>query len=114
MVALLVTCFIGILAGQGHVLTPTTLGVVATAALATAAVPLALITIGALATSFLFDGHDDGNPPAKVRLQSPFSLTSALKFGAIFLALQVGDCQKVAAMGDRTLCVLVRRGSYWR
>jgi uncharacterized membrane protein (DUF4010 family) len=67
------------------------LGIVATAALLAALLPIALI----LASSLVFAVRDLGretpsqSAPPKIPLRSPFSLQSALKFGLIFLVLQI-------------------------
>jgi uncharacterized membrane protein (DUF4010 family) len=67
------------------------LGIVATAALLAALLPIALI----LASSLVFAVRDLGrdtpaqSTPPNIPLRSPFSLQSALKFGLIFLVLQI-------------------------
>ena len=66
------------------------LGIVATAALLAALLPIALI----LLTSLLFALRDSGSGPKssaapRIAVRSPFSLGSALKFGLIFLVLQI-------------------------
>lgn len=77
------------------------LGIVATAALMAALLPIALI----LAASLLFAVRDFGRKPAKaaeapqIPLRSPFSLQSALKFGFIFLALQIVGTLAQNALG---------------
>lgn len=65
-------------------------GVVAASTLTTAAVPLGVMAAGATVTAFVFDGgRTTPGAITEVGLRSPFSLTSALKFGVVFLALQV-------------------------
>ncbi len=67
------------------------LGIVATTALLAAFLPIAMI----LATSLLLASRDLGRAapaaagPPTIPLRSPFSLPSALKFGLIFLVLQI-------------------------
>jgi len=79
------------------------LGIVATAALLAAFLPILLI----LVTSLLFAMRDLGEkpPPAtstppQIPVRSPFSLPSALKFGLIFLALQIVGTLAQDALGQ--------------
>jgi uncharacterized membrane protein (DUF4010 family) len=77
------------------------LGIVATAALFAALLPIGLILI----TSLLFAAHDPGRKappperPPEIPLASPFSLQSALKFGFIFLVLQILGTMAQNALG---------------
>jgi uncharacterized membrane protein (DUF4010 family) len=78
------------------------LGIVAPAALFAALLPIALILI----TSLLFATRGleakqvpEGTPP-RIPLTSPFSLQSALKFGLIFLLLQVVGTLAQDALGQ--------------
>lgn len=69
------------------------LGILSPPALAYAALPLGLMFAGALLLVFLPLGRSadrDGEPTA-LPLESPFSLSSALRYGAIFLLLEVGS-----------------------
>jgi uncharacterized membrane protein (DUF4010 family) len=89
------------------------LGLLSPPALVASAVPLALMLAGALAVAFTY-GRFGGSrprsspagpaigetpPPLVTGLQSPFSLTSTLKFGAIFLALQISGTLALRALG---------------
>ncbi|MCC7370077.1 MAG: MgtC/SapB family protein [Chloroflexi bacterium] len=66
------------------------LAMLAPAALASAVLPLGLMLVAALLLAWLapIDGHDKTGAPA-IELESPFSLRAALKFGLIFLTLEV-------------------------
>ncbi|MFL5420254.1 MAG: MgtC/SapB family protein [Myxococcales bacterium] len=78
------------------------LGIVATTALFAAFLPIALILVGSL----LLAARDLGRRPKpdssglQIPLQSPFSLQSALKFGLIFLVLQVVGKLAETALGQ--------------
>jgi uncharacterized membrane protein (DUF4010 family) len=78
------------------------LGIVATAALFAAFLPILLI----LVTSLLLATRDLGvkpkeeSVPPQIPLRSPFSLPSALKFGLIFLALQIVGTLAQDALGE--------------
>jgi uncharacterized membrane protein (DUF4010 family) len=78
------------------------LGIVATAALLAAFLPIALILVGSL----LLAARDLGRKPQadsaapQIPLRSPFSLQSALKFGLIFLVLQVVGTIAQNALGE--------------
>jgi len=77
------------------------LGIVATAALLAALLPIALI----LAVSLVLAVRDLGSKPTpgaaapQIPLRSPFSLQSALKFGLIFLVLQIVGTLAQTALG---------------
>jgi uncharacterized membrane protein (DUF4010 family) len=77
------------------------LGIVATAALLSALLPIALI----LTVSLVFAVRDLGRTapadavPPQIPLRSPFSLQSALKFGLIFLVLQIVGTLAQDALG---------------
>jgi uncharacterized membrane protein (DUF4010 family) len=79
------------------------LGIVATTALLAALLPILLI----LLTSLLFAARDFGEKsrelpslPPQIPVRSPFSLQSALKFGLIFLALQIVGTLAQDALGQ--------------
>jgi uncharacterized membrane protein (DUF4010 family) len=79
------------------------LGIVATAALFAALLPIALI----LASSLLLATRDLGTKasarpsvPPQIPVRSPFSLQSALKFGLIFLILQIVGTLAQDALGQ--------------
>ncbi|HEX4386918.1 MAG TPA: DUF4010 domain-containing protein [Myxococcales bacterium] len=79
------------------------LGIVATAALLAALLPILLI----LVTSLLLATRDLGRKskamesvPPQIPLRSPFSLQSALKFGLIFLVLQIVGTLAQDALGQ--------------
>jgi uncharacterized membrane protein (DUF4010 family) len=66
------------------------LALLAPATLVGAAVPLGLMLVGSgILARFGPLKHPSGGPPMSLALQSPFSLKSAIKFGLIFLALEV-------------------------
>jgi len=67
------------------------LGIVATAALLAALLPIALILVSSLLLAVRDPGRREApaGPPPEIPLRSPFSLQSALKFGLIFLILQI-------------------------
>ncbi|HEX6617692.1 MAG TPA: MgtC/SapB family protein [Gemmatimonadales bacterium] len=72
------------------------LGLLSLPALAAAALPLGCMLAGTLVAAFLRRGRLVGPPPregdgelAPPTMTSPFSLMAALKFGVVFLALQV-------------------------
>lgn len=77
------------------------LAMLAPAALATAALPLGLMLLAAVTLAWLApsDGHDKTGAPA-IELESPFSLRSALKFGVIFLTLEVGGAMAQTLLGQ--------------
>jgi len=85
------------------------LGLLAPRALLDAAAPLIVMLIGAAVAAFLYGKgapmrrhrptvEDPGHESPLPGMQSPFSLTSALRFGLIFLALQVAG-----TLAQRTL-----------
>jgi uncharacterized membrane protein (DUF4010 family) len=78
------------------------LGIVATAALLAAFLPIGMILLASLvlATKHLGRGAPGSSAPPPIPLRSPFSLHSALKFGVIFLALQVLGTAAQAALGQ--------------
>lgn len=64
--------------------------ILAIGVLATSALPLALMLVASLALSWQrASKSSSGSEKAAIRLTSPFSLQAALKFGLIFLLLQV-------------------------
>jgi uncharacterized membrane protein (DUF4010 family) len=67
------------------------LAILAPEALAAAAPALVLMFVASLGLAFVrgSGAHPESPEPSALPLQSPFSLRSALKFGLIFLALQV-------------------------
>ena len=65
------------------------LGILAPSALWSAAPTLALMLAGAAATTLFRTGRDDSGGGEIPKMSSPFSLTSALRFGVLFLALEV-------------------------
>jgi uncharacterized membrane protein (DUF4010 family) len=81
------------------------LGLLSLPALAAAAVPLGCMLVGTLAAASLRpswagppqDGDGALSPPA---MSSPFSLVSAVKFGAFFLALQVAGTLAERMLGQ--------------
>jgi uncharacterized membrane protein (DUF4010 family) len=91
------------------------LGLLSPPALIASAVPLALMLAGALAVAFTHGrlggtrpigapagpaiGETPSQPPVVSGLQSPFSLTATLRFGAIFLALQIAGTLALRALG---------------
>jgi uncharacterized membrane protein (DUF4010 family) len=90
------------------------LGMLAPRTLLDSAVPLTLMLGGTATVIFIRSGggfasrsvdgqvHRAGNPgsePGVPAMQSPFSLTAALKFGLIFLALQVAGTLALRAVG---------------
>src|SRR5882724_1213851 len=77
------------------------LGIVATAALLVAFLPIGMILLASLllATQDLGRKHPAGSVPPAIPLRSPFSLQSALKFGVIFLVLQICGTVAQAALG---------------
>jgi uncharacterized membrane protein (DUF4010 family) len=80
------------------------LGIVATAALLASLLPILLIVV----TSLLFATRDFGHKgepdvsavPPQIPVRSPFSLQSALKFGLIFLVLQIVGTLAQDALGQ--------------
>ncbi len=79
------------------------LGIVATAALLAALLPIALIIV----VSLLFATRDTSRGPLPanslppvIPLHSPFSLQSALKFGFVFLVLQIVGTLAQRALGQ--------------
>lgn len=99
------------------------LGLLAPEAFASASAPLALMLAGTVAAA-LWDrrrewpavGSDEGEaraPSAPERvpvMSSPFSLSSALKFGAIFLALQIAATLAERFLGEGGLYALSAAG----
>ena len=76
------------------------LGLLAPAALWSAAPTLALMLVGAAATT-LFRRHTADTTGAEIpKLSSPFSLTSALRFGVLFLILEVAGTLAQRALGQ--------------
>lgn len=93
------------------------LGLLAPAALASAIVPLALMVGGAIAAAILVRHEEsvkgDGDahatpppPPPPPVMVSPFSLASALRFGAIFLLLQAAATLAARLLGEGGLYAL--------
>lgn len=78
------------------------LGIVATAALLAALLPIALILISSLllATRNPASASPSEGPPPEIPLRSPFSLQSALKFGLVFLVLQILGTLAQNGLGD--------------
>lgn len=79
------------------------LGLLAPPALLAAAVPFGLMIAGALAVAFVRRRRDERAAVGALgvpEMGSPFSLTSALKYGLIFLALQVAGTLAQRALGD--------------
>jgi uncharacterized membrane protein (DUF4010 family) len=78
------------------------LGIVATAALLAAFLPIGLILAGSLllATRDLGRRSKPDSATLEIPLRSPFSLQSALKFGLIFLVLQVVGKLAQNALGE--------------
>ncbi len=69
--------------------------------LITAALPLALMLLVTVALAFLASPTDRSDKEAApLDLKSPFALGSALRFGLIFLALQVGGTLAQRLLGD--------------
>lgn len=95
------------------------LGLLAPAAFASAAVPLAFMLAGAVITALLnrrrsaaeaeAKSISDGKPLAPV-MASPFSLASALRFGAIFLVVQVAATLAERLLGEGGLYVVSAAG----
>ena len=77
------------------------LAILAPAALASASVPLGAMLASALLLAVLAptEGQDKVGAPA-IELESPFSLRSALKFGLIFLTLEVVGTVAQALLGQ--------------
>jgi uncharacterized membrane protein (DUF4010 family) len=86
------------------------LGLLAPHALLDSAVPLVLMLAGAVAIALLHGSgaplrlggrtiEDPGTEPPVPGMQSPFSLTATLKFGAIFVALQVAGTLAQRVLG---------------
>jgi uncharacterized membrane protein (DUF4010 family) len=65
------------------------LAILASGVLGSVVVPLGLMLLTSIGLSRLWPRADDGKITPSLRLQSPFSLRSAIKFGLIFLALQI-------------------------
>ncbi|HET9775201.1 MAG TPA: DUF4010 domain-containing protein [Gemmatimonadaceae bacterium] len=78
------------------------LGILAPLALLAAAIPLGLMFLGAAAAARLGRPNADaGDSDARLTtLQSPFSLTAALRFGFVFLALQVAGNLAQRTLGN--------------
>jgi uncharacterized membrane protein (DUF4010 family) len=95
------------------------LGLLAPAAFASAAVPLAFMLAGAVITALLdrqrsaaeaeSKSISDGKPLVPV-MASPFSLASALRFGAIFLVVQVAATLAERLLGEGGLYVVSAAG----
>jgi len=76
------------------------LGLLAPSALLSAAPALALMLLGAAATT-LFRGQSADTSGAEIpKMSSPFSLTSALRFGVIFLILEVAGTLAQRGLGQ--------------
>jgi uncharacterized membrane protein (DUF4010 family) len=77
------------------------LGILATSVLVTSAVPLCVMFVASLLLAWkVRDTQSAANDGPVVRLASPFSLQAALKFGVIFLVLQVLGTLAQRALGD--------------
>jgi uncharacterized membrane protein (DUF4010 family) len=83
------------------------LGLLSLPALAAAAVPLGCMLAGALAAAWLQPSRAGAGPPpdgdgalSPPAMSSPFSLVSAVKFGAFFLALQVAGTLAERLLGQ--------------
>jgi uncharacterized membrane protein (DUF4010 family) len=78
------------------------LAILAAGVLVNSALPLALMLLASLALAWKAGGKTppQGEEVPEVRLASPFSLQSALKFGLIFLLLQVAGTLAQRGLGD--------------
>ena len=76
------------------------LGLIAPSALLSAAPTLVLMLAGAAAATFVRRSRTGGSAGDITKMSSPFSLTAALKFGVIFLVLQVGGTLAQRAFGQ--------------
>src|SRR6266536_4863301 len=65
------------------------LAILANGVLGSAVLPLGLMLLASLGLSRLWSRAEDGKNTPTLQLESPFSLRSAIKFGLIFLALEV-------------------------
>jgi uncharacterized membrane protein (DUF4010 family) len=78
------------------------LGLLASSVLLASAVPMALMLLGSVAlalVSRMRTGADDPHAPP-LKLRSPFSLGSALRFGAIFLIMEVAGTVAQHLLGE--------------
>jgi uncharacterized membrane protein (DUF4010 family) len=76
------------------------LAILAIGVLADAALPLVLMLLASLALAWRPRASSPAEGAPAVRLESPFSLQSALKFGLIFLVLQVAGTLAQRAAGE--------------
>lgn len=76
------------------------LAILAITVLDDVALPLALMLLSSLALAFLPRTQSPAENAPVVRLTSPFSLQSALKFGLIFLLLQVAGTMAQRMLGE--------------
>jgi uncharacterized membrane protein (DUF4010 family) len=76
------------------------LGLLAAPALVAVALPLALLLACSVGLALFPRGGPGASDAPTVRLQSPFSLASALRFGAVFLVLQVVGALAQSALGE--------------
>jgi uncharacterized membrane protein (DUF4010 family) len=77
------------------------LAILAVGVLATSALPLALMLVASLALAWRSRaGSSADHTVPVVRLESPFSLQSALRFGLIFLVVQVAGILAQRALGE--------------
>jgi uncharacterized membrane protein (DUF4010 family) len=76
------------------------LGALASPALLAAAAPLALMLLTSAGLALLSPAAPAADGAPHIRLASPFSLVSALKFGLLFLLLQEGGALAQAALGN--------------
>jgi uncharacterized membrane protein (DUF4010 family) len=74
------------------------LGVLSVSALVGSAIPLALILLASASFALLFHATPDVHPAPPLPLESPFSFTAALKYGLVFLVLQI-----VGTLSQRSL-----------
>jgi uncharacterized membrane protein (DUF4010 family) len=83
------------------------LGLLTTRALTAAAPALVLMVASSLVLAVARRPRESADPSAApLALSSPFSLQSALKFGVIFLLLQVGSTMAQDALGDPAFYVV--------
>lgn len=88
------------------------LGLLAPAALWSAAPTLALMLVGAAATT-LFRGRSADTSGAEIpKMSSPFSLTSALRFGVMFLILEVTGTLAQRALGQAGFYLVSMAGGF--
>jgi uncharacterized membrane protein (DUF4010 family) len=79
------------------------LGLIAPAALLAGAVPLGMMLAGTLGVALVGRGRDElaaGDVSGAPEMASPFSLALALKYGLIFLALQVAGTLAQRSLGE--------------